>query len=1438
MFTSCQEEPPKKLSKLQRIDKAIEQEFEKTVDPALNEVPRQRLMKAKSYMDELLYNSPEGVIPGINWTERGPNNVSGRTRAILVDEGDPSYNTVYAGSVGGGLWKTSNAKATNPTWNPVNDLFGNLAVSSIAQDPNNSQTIYFGTGEGWFNADAIRGLGVYKSTDGGSSWAQLASTNNSTFHYNQKIIVTSNSTVIVSTRNNGVQRSTDGGNTWSKVLGSGVTAATNRAADLEIAANGDIYCSMGLFSTDGIYKSTDDGVTWSKLTASLPTSGYYRIELACAPSNANTVYAVYCGTNYDCSGIYRTDNAGGSWSSLPVPSAFGMSNFCRGQAWYDLICAVDPNNAARVYIGGIDLLVSSNSGASWSQFTQWYGGGGYQYVHADQHAMVFEPGNSNVLYFGNDGGIYRSDNASATTPGVDGIYDGYNVTQFYACAIHPTAGTNQFLAGAQDNGTQFYTAAGLNNTNEVTGGDGAFCHIDQDAPNVQISSYVYNYYWITTNGWGSYSTVNYSSSGRFINPTDYDNDQNVLYGAYSGGAYFLMTNVGAGNSPSNRSVAAFNGNQVSSVLADPNTTNRVWFGLSGSTNLVRVDNAQAGSPTASNRSVPGVNGYLSDIDVEDGNADHIIVCFSNYGVNSVWESVDGGLNWTSVEGNLPDMPIRSVKFAPGDAAKALVGTELGVWSTDNLSGGATNWAPTNSGLANVRVDQLQYRSSDNEIIAATHGRGLYSAPYPMSGVVVSVDNITDVSCNGGADGMAQVSATGGTAPYTYNWSNGATGASVSGLSAGTYGVTATDALSATGSTSVTIGEPSAINTSVSVTDESAPGAADGAVDLSVGGGTSPYSYNWSNGATSQDINGLSAGTYEVTVTDNNGCTATNAATVVTQMNITISSTIGSGSDDAEEDKKGTMTLGDTDIELVKLDNRSGNQRIGLRFGGLTIPQGANITSAYIQFTASGTTNTGGTINITAQNADNASTFTSNRNDVKNRSSVASSVSWSPSNWNTVGERGSNQQTPDISSVIQDVVDRPGWNSGNALAIMISGSGTKVSASYENGTYQAAELIVEFDGGGGMANIPPDVSITSPTDGASYTTLQSINVDASASDPDGVVSQVEFFVDGNSIGTDNTSPFGTSWTPASFGTYVLTAEATDDSLATTLSDPITVVFNDNVPVSVTLQVASSSDDAEEDKRGSMSLSDAVLELVKPDNRTGNQDIGLRFIGSIPAGATIQSADLEFVAASSSNTSGGKTIYGHDTDNSSTFSSGGGDISGRALTSASSGWSPSSWSTGNSYNSSDISAIVQEIVDRPGYSSGNAITIIIQGAGRRDAVSYDGNPADAPKLNITYVVPPKVDIDEKLEVQADWTLHTYPNPTSDYIILDINQTEVSTGTSKVIQVYNNAGNLIREIAWRADENQIKMHVSQLPEGVYHILVSDEIGHLARTHFVKIN
>lgn len=759
------------------VELALHQEFLMTRDPQLGIVPRERLDAARTQLDLLSANR----VAALGWQERGPNNVGGRTRAILVDKNDASGNTVFAGSVGGGLFKTTNFTNATPTWVPVNDFLPNLAITAIVQDPVNPNNIYAGTGEGWFNIDAIVGRGIYKSTDGGTTWNALPSTiiTSTAFDYVQDLAIDNAGNIYASLRNltsssRGVQRSTDGGNTWTQVLGATLTNpttnqpfATGRAGDLEVASNGDIYAALGLvgpavnnrsvvmkssFAANGA--NTGALGTWVEITPVTPTVTQ-RTEIILAPSDPQRVYLLMQdSTTSQVQNVFRSSDGGATWAMLAAPSA--LNNGTASQTWYNLIGAVDPNNANIIVVGGLNLARSLDGGNSWSTITS------STTVHVDHHALMFI--GSTKLVNGNDGGIFYSENIDAGSPTFSNKNNGYNVTQYYACDAHPVS-VDFFLAGAQDNGTQRFNSPGINSTTNATGGDGGFCHIDQSDGALQITAFTGNNYNRSLNGGASFSSLSgfgvNNNRGQFINPTDMDDAGKILYCGDNPGRYYFITNLNATPAGNIATVAAMGTRELTAVKVDPSSPNTIYVGASfGSVGnlanipqVYKITSANTTTPTVvSSVDIGTIRGAaISSIDIDPANPNHLIVTLSSFGVPSVFESTNGGASFASIEGNLPDMPVRWVLFAPANAqlngaaggnGGVLLGTEIGVWTTSSLAGAATQWIPNNTGLANVRVDMLKYRPSDNLVVAATHGRGLYTTILPTVVTGVSNNNIT------------------------------------------------------------------------------------------------------------------------------------------------------------------------------------------------------------------------------------------------------------------------------------------------------------------------------------------------------------------------------------------------------------------------------------------------------------------------------------------------------------------------------------------------------------------------------------------------------------------------------------------------------------------------------------------------------------------------
>jgi len=261
-------------------------------------------------------------------------------------------------------------------------------------------------------------------------------------------------------------------------------------------------------------------------------------------------------------------------------------------------------------MAGVDMVRSRNGGDTWEQISDWTanrpgnqapGLGVNQYVHADIHEIIFLPNRlGEEIIVGSDGGIAHGIglNYQDRLPIFRTRNSGYNITQFYSVAVHPTQGSNYFLAGSQDNGTQRFNTAGMNSTVEATGGDGGFCHIDQNNPLIQVTSFTGNSLSVSQNGGKSFGSFFGFGGGSFINPTDYDNNTGVFYAGFSDGGLLRWAGLGAGVIDADL-VFGFQG-VVTAVTAAPNTPNRVWIGVRSrgtGTSIAYIDDAASAAPS-------------------------------------------------------------------------------------------------------------------------------------------------------------------------------------------------------------------------------------------------------------------------------------------------------------------------------------------------------------------------------------------------------------------------------------------------------------------------------------------------------------------------------------------------------------------------------------------------------------------------------------------------------------------------------------------------------------------------------------------------------------------------------------------------------------------------------------------------------------------------
>jgi len=729
------------------VSERMQYEIDITRDPRLGYVPKARLVEAEEYrrsrvrlMNLSGVNAATAASTPFTWTERGPyadgvgpsngntragNGVSaGRVRAIWQDISDATGHTLWAGGMDGGLWKSTDITANPANWTLVTDALANNAIAGICQDPTDPNIFYIGTGEKTVNADAVRGAGIWQSKDHGLSWTVMTGT--SAFYNISKILCDASGNLYVGcnnfSNNSGLQRYTKATTAWANITPTGLDP---RVADMELSSTGRLHVSFGYLSASAStagyrYTSTPATVTASSWTAPVTVYDpvYINTELAV---NGNLLYALPSNTTYSVSTIYRSTDGGANWSPIAATPAFQQ-----GQAWYNLAAAVDPNNGNNLVVGGLDCYRTQTGGSSWAQVSYWVGLNA-PYVHADQQTMLWDK--NNMIVVGNDGGIFVSLDGGTTFSDRN---RGLRLKQFYSVAIHPTT-TDYFLAGAQDNGVHQLNGAGLATSLEVTGGDGAFVHIDHNEPQYQFASYVYNNYRRSTDNGASWSSVTADNNGRFINPTDYDDAQNTLYGCYGQNNFMRWANANSTNTLTVVPMTLLGSGTVSAVKVSPFTANTVYFGGGASgvnPTLVKATNAN-GTPIFTDILTTAVkinSANLSSIQF-GSNENTIILSFSNYGVNNVWYTVNGGASWTSIDGNLPDMPVRWAMFLPGSDAKAIIATETGVWQCADITAASPVWDPE-PGFPNVRTDMLDYRDADRTLVAATHGRGLFSAILP------------------------------------------------------------------------------------------------------------------------------------------------------------------------------------------------------------------------------------------------------------------------------------------------------------------------------------------------------------------------------------------------------------------------------------------------------------------------------------------------------------------------------------------------------------------------------------------------------------------------------------------------------------------------------------------------------------------------------------
>ena len=785
--------PAKSAAGLEDLSGRLTYERLLTRNPKTGEIPLNIRAEELAFARRLDKQVGQARTQELTIASAGPFNVGGRTRALALDI--RNEDIILAGGVSGGLWKSTNGGIS---WMRKSALENRSGVTTIAQDVREGRedTWYYGTGEIIGNSARgggapFRGNGIYKSTDNGETWNPLPSTQdsdpsvfNSQFQYIWDIEINDKNLLqdeLLIAAFGGILRSLDGGVTWEAKVGKelfGLDPTINLNdttasffTSLEKSADGVFYASLSTSTSSdtaspdaGIYISAD-GSDWFEFSPFVLGAQYRRIVIGSSESDPGRTYFLGDGNpafllKYSLSGFNDLQPIG-RWDNYSdnIPEFDGPLGDFDAQSSYNMLVEVHPADDNIVYIGGTNLY-RSQDGFESSSTTEWIGGynpeGGtsvYPNHHPDQHNLLFFPSNPNKMLSASDGGLIETQDARFDSVIWTSKNNGYLTSQFFTVALSKEENDNFILGGMQDNGTDI--SSGGQTWSGVIGGDGGYVATTPDKHLWFASFQNGQTFRLTLNDefkLTSFARIdpdglveNEGSSYLFINPFVLDPLRpNRMFIA---GGNHLYVNDNISQIPGGSQIGAITGwEQVQNsqiefglissidISADGET---VYFGSNNGI-LNKVENANNSEMSAEviTSSIFPEDAYLSSISVNPENENHLIVCFSNYEVVSVFESTDGGSTFSAISGNLEQFSdgsgngpsVRWVELVPTNTGILyLVGTSIGLFSTDNPAADATVWNRESPDVVGSSVvTMLDYRPIDGRLAIATHGNGVFT----------------------------------------------------------------------------------------------------------------------------------------------------------------------------------------------------------------------------------------------------------------------------------------------------------------------------------------------------------------------------------------------------------------------------------------------------------------------------------------------------------------------------------------------------------------------------------------------------------------------------------------------------------------------------------------------------------------------------------------
>jgi photosystem II stability/assembly factor-like uncharacterized protein len=666
------------------------------------------------------------------WSSLGPQNLAGRMKTIAFDPTNPEI--VYAGAASGGVFKSVDG---GKNWVAVMDQAPSIPVGSIAIDHNNTSIVFAGTGEPVMEISRVRsapsyyGVGVMKSTDAGASWSSLAWPTKSSAIFRLQLHPASSDTLLAATRTN-LLKSTNGGKNWnSNVLSGVVTDVCYKVGNPSV-----VFAAIGNDdggSSNGVYRSNAGGDRYSftKCSTNFPSADSCgRIVLVTTEANPNLLmafvalkYSYVTSTGRDFFALMKTTDDGKTWTRM---STNLPADYTNGQAFYDFCAAISPVDQNTIFTGGLEMYRSTNGGANFVKITS-----GNEPVHVDQHAIVFQP-NTNHVWIGNDGGIYESVSNGSTWD-----YLGYTLEtiQFYALFVDPSE-PMRIIGGTQDNGTQRLVRVSDRSWSIINGGDGGYCSIDSKNSNIIFSRIsVYNYPFRSTNGGTSWTRLDRGfqtelDRSNWLTPTLLVPGSTAKLYTASQYVYMASGVTNALSTPTFNAIStdltkANAWESVISTMAIAPSDGDVMYVGTGDGKVQKTENLTDIDVTWTDLTRTNLpNRWITRVAVDPKNANIAYVGYSGTGTGHVFKTVDGGTTWTDISlkaNGFPDIPVNSIAIPPANPSVVFVATDLGVMVTTDAG---ASWSRFGTGLPNVVVYDIIINSA-NQLLAATHGRGLW-----------------------------------------------------------------------------------------------------------------------------------------------------------------------------------------------------------------------------------------------------------------------------------------------------------------------------------------------------------------------------------------------------------------------------------------------------------------------------------------------------------------------------------------------------------------------------------------------------------------------------------------------------------------------------------------------------------------------------------------